>query len=328
MPKLDPRWNRATGIRAMRIRIRAMGIRVMRIRIRVTWIRAMGVRSTWIPGHLRRARMATTPITLTHARPTATMDLAGFRAESLLASGRGGAGVGGASLGDLALAGGATTEARGPFPGAEDFAVGSVTVTPVEADVASVVADVPSMAVDVPSMAVDAASVAVGMPTVEADMAAVEAEAEAVPMVFGAGRFRHNSRLSRPTAFAVGRYRLRLRERWIPAFAGMTAASSARVSQTPDTKHRHRARNSGVHEIPPTVTYQNDYGGAPNPRLSAVLRTWSPLARTRTSSVRFTQRTVPVGSIRNSAGRAMSTALGPPRTCRRSYGRMTFISGS
>jgi len=205
----------------------------------------MGVRSTWIPGHLRRARMATTPITLMHARPTATMDLAGFRAESLLASGRGGAGVGATSLGDLALAGGATMEADGPFPGAEDIAVGSVTVTPVEADVASVEADVPSMeadvasvVADVPSMeadvasveadvpsmgadvtsvAVDVPSVAVDMPSVEAGMATVEAGAEAVPMVVGAGRFRHNSKLSRPTAFAVGRfvgrYRLRLRER-------------------------------------------------------------------------------------------------------------------
>jgi hypothetical protein len=65
-------------------------------------------------------------------------------------------------------------------------------------------------------MAVDVASVAADMPTVEADMATVEAEAEAVPMVVGAGRFRHNSKLSRPTAFAVGRlvgrYRLRFRE--------------------------------------------------------------------------------------------------------------------
>ena len=203
----------------MRIRVRAMGIRVMRIRIRVTWIRAMGVRPTCIPGHLRRALMATTPITPTHACPTATMDLAGSQAESLLASGRGGAGVGTASMGDVALAGGATMEADGPFPGAEDFAVGSVTVTPVEADAASVEADVPSVAVDaasveadtasveadVPSVAVDVASVAVDMPSVEADMATVEAEAEAVPTVVGEGRFRYNSKLSRPTAFAVGR---------------------------------------------------------------------------------------------------------------------------
>jgi len=187
----------------------------------------MGVRPTCIPGHLRRALMATTPITLTHARPTATMDLAGSQAESLLASGRGGAGVGTASMGDVALAGGATMEADGPFPGAEDFAVGSVTVTPVEADVASAVADAPSAVADVPSMAVDVASVeadvpsvavdvasvavdvptvAVDMPSVEADMATVEAEAEAVPMVVGAGRFRYNSKLSRPTAFAVGRW--------------------------------------------------------------------------------------------------------------------------
>jgi len=173
-----------------------------------------------IPGRLRRARMVTTPITLTHARPTVTMDLAGSRAESLSASGPGGVGVGATYLGDLALVGEATTEADGPFPGAEDIAVGSVTVTPLEADVPSVVvgvpsveADVPSVAVDVPSVAVDVASgavdVALGavdMPSEEADMATVEAEAEAVLMADGAGRFRHISKLSRPTACAVGRF--------------------------------------------------------------------------------------------------------------------------
>jgi hypothetical protein len=77
-------------------------------------------------------------------------------------------------------------------------------------DVASMVVDVASVAVDVPSVEADVASVAVDVPS-------VEAEAEAVPMVVGADRFRHNSKLSRPTAFAVGRlvgrYRLRLRER-------------------------------------------------------------------------------------------------------------------
>ena len=121
----------------------------------------MGVRPTCIPGHLRRARMATTPIILTHARPTVTMDLAGSRAEPLLASDPGGAGVGTTSMGDVALAGAATMEAegatmgaRGAFPGKEHIAVGSVTVTPLEADVASVVADVPSMAADDPSVVV------------------------------------------------------------------------------------------------------------------------------------------------------------------------------
>jgi hypothetical protein len=44
--------------------------------------------------------------------------------------------------------------ARGAFPGKEHIAVGSVTVTPLEADVASVVADVPSMAADDPSVVV------------------------------------------------------------------------------------------------------------------------------------------------------------------------------
>ena len=197
-----------------------MEIRVMRIRIRVTWI----------PGRLRRARMVTTPITLTHARPTVTMDRAGFRAESFLASGLGGVGVGATSLGELALAGGAIMEAVAPLPGAEAIVVDSVTVTPVEAvepsmvvDVASVAADVPSVvedaaseAADVPSVAADVASEAVDMPSVVADVATVEAEVEAVPMVVGTGRLRHNSKLSRPTAFAVGRlvgrYRLRLLE--------------------------------------------------------------------------------------------------------------------
>ena len=145
------------------------------------------------------------------------MDLADSQAESLLASGPGGAGVDAASMGDVALADGATMEAGGLFPGAEDFAVGSVTVTPVAADVASVVADVLSMAVDVASVAVGVASVAVDVPSVAVDVASVAAEAEAAPMVVGGGRFRYNSKLSRPTAFAVGRfvgrYRLRLRER-------------------------------------------------------------------------------------------------------------------
>ena len=230
MPKLDRRRNRgteiqATGIQAMRIQIRAMEIRVMRIQIRVTWIRAMGVRATVIPGHLRRVRMATTLVILTHARPTVTMDPVGSPAESLLASGRGGAGVGTTSMGDAALAGAATTEADGLLPGEEDIVVGSVTVTPVEADVASVAADVPSMAVDVASAevgvplveadvateAVDVPSAAVGVASVAVDVASAEAateaaEAEAVPMVVGVGRLRLRSEPSRPTAFAVGRF--------------------------------------------------------------------------------------------------------------------------
>jgi hypothetical protein len=117
--------------------------------------------------------MATTTITPMHAHPTATMDQAGSRAESLLASGRGAVAIV-ASTGDVALAAGATTETGRPFPGAEDFAVGSVTVTPVEADVASAEADIASAEADIASA--------------EADIASVEAEAEAVPMVVGAGR--------------------------------------------------------------------------------------------------------------------------------------------
>ena len=195
----------------------------------------MGVRATLIPGHLRRARMATTPLTLTHARLTVTMDLAGFRAECLLALGPGGAGVGTTSMGDVALAGAATMEAAGPFPDAEGIAVGSVTVTPVEADVASVVADVPSMAVDVASAAVgvplveaDVASEEVDVPSVvvgvaSAEAATVEAEAEAVPMVVGADRLRHISKLSRPTACAVGRFVARHRLGLLERFWGRKA---------------------------------------------------------------------------------------------------------
>jgi len=172
-----------------------------------------------IPGRLQLAHMVTTPITLTHARPTVTTDLAGFRAESLLASGPGGAGVGTSSMGDVALVvGAATMGAGGPFPDEEGIAVGSVTATPVEADVASVVADVPSMAADaasagvgVPSVVVDVASEEVDVPSVvvgvaSAEAATVEAEAGAVPMVVGADRLRHSSKPSRPTAFAVGRF--------------------------------------------------------------------------------------------------------------------------
>ena len=105
-----------------------------------------------------------------------------------MASGPGGAGVGATSLGDLALVGGATMEAGGPFPGAEDFAVGSVTVTPVEADEASVEADAASAEVDVASAEADVVSVEADIASVEADMPSVEAGAEAVPMVVGAGR--------------------------------------------------------------------------------------------------------------------------------------------
>jgi len=145
------------------------------------------------------------------------MDLAGFRAEFLLASGRG--------VGDAATTAGvdstvdvATAEEAGdPFPAAEDFAVGSVTVTAEAPDVASVEADVLSVAVAVasavpdvpsaapavasvvdPSAAVDMPSVEAAVPLVEVDAASVEvdiplAEADTVEavMVVGTGRFRH-----------------------------------------------------------------------------------------------------------------------------------------
>jgi Bacterial TSP3 repeat len=51
---------------------------------------------------------------------------------------------------------------------------------------------------------------------------------------------------------------------------------------------------------------------------SNAFSTCSGRARTVTLSVRFSQRMVPVESIRNSAGRAMSAPFGPPPLCRRS----------
>src|ERR1019366_7816719 len=160
----------------------------MRIPIRAMRIRAMAVRVTWIRGHLRRARMATTPLIPTDVHLTATMDLAGSRAESLLASDLG-AGVDAASMVDEALAGGATMEADGPSLDPEDSEVGTVAVTPVGADVASVAVGVPLGDV----------------PTGEGGVPTGGAEAEAVFMVVGVGRVRANPKLSRPTAFAVGR---------------------------------------------------------------------------------------------------------------------------
>jgi hypothetical protein len=131
-------------------------------------------------------------------------------------------------------------EAVAPLLGAEDIAVGSVTVTPLEADVASVVADVPSMvvdvasaavgvplveadvateAVDVPSAVVDVASVVVGVASAEA--ATVEAEAEEVLMVVGTDRLRHRSEPSRPTACAVGRFVARHRLGLLERLSGL-----------------------------------------------------------------------------------------------------------
>ena len=90
-----------------------------RFGVEVEWVRA-----TW--GHLRCARMATTTITLTPAHPTATMDQAGSRAESLLAPGRG-------SMAFMAVRAStrdvATTDACRPFPGTRNFGVGSIVVT-------------------------------------------------------------------------------------------------------------------------------------------------------------------------------------------------------
>lgn len=98
-----------------------LAIRVMGIRARG---RATGIHTahkfTW--GHLRRARMATMTITPMLACPTATTDLAGSPAESLLASGRGAMAIA-ASTGDADLAAGATTETGGALPRAEDSAV-------------------------------------------------------------------------------------------------------------------------------------------------------------------------------------------------------------
>src|SRR5579864_5363912 len=61
---------------------------------------------------------------------------------------------------------------------------------------------------------------------------------------------------------------------------------------------------------------------------STACKTFSGRARTRISSVRFTQRTVPVESTRNSAGRAMSWSLIPARACSTPKRRITSALGS
>src|SRR5689334_3761286 len=54
----------------------------------------------------------------------------------------------------------------------------------------------------------------------------------------------------------------------------------------------------------------------------------SALARTRISSVKFTQRTTPEESTRNSAGREISLPSGPPPLCSRLYRRIVSALGS
>jgi len=102
-----------------------------------------------------------------------------------LASGRGATAIV-ASTGDVAIVAGAATGTGRHIPRAVDFAVGSVTVTPVEAD--------GSMVVDVALKEAVALTAVADVPTVEEVVASVEAgiaSVEVVPTVVGAGRFHH-----------------------------------------------------------------------------------------------------------------------------------------
>src|SRR5207244_10501845 len=49
---------------------------------------------------------------------------------------------------------------------------------------------------------------------------------------------------------------------------------------------------------------------------------------TRMSSVKFSQRTVPERSTKNSAGREMSCSLGPPALCNKSWVRFSLVFAS
>jgi len=136
------------------------------------------------------------------------MDPVGSRVEFSLASGRGATAIV-ASTGDVAIVAGAATGTGRPIPRAVDFAVGSVTVTPVEADGSMVVVDVAlkeavalTAVADVPTVEEVVASVEADEVTAEGDtpmavaedMASVEAgiaSVEVVPTVVGAGRFHH-----------------------------------------------------------------------------------------------------------------------------------------
>jgi hypothetical protein len=123
-------------------------------------------------------------------------------------------------------------EADGPMPGAEHSAADTEIVIPTEADVASAAAGAPSItvraalmagvpstaeaaastAVDAPTVVADAATAAAHAPSVEAGAALVAADiveadtVEVVPMEVGTARFRHNEKLSRPAAYAAGRF--------------------------------------------------------------------------------------------------------------------------
>ena len=213
---------KATGIRAMRIRIQAIPIPIRGIRIK-----AMAARLTWIRGHLRRAPTATTLLILTDVHRTVTMGLAGSRTESLSASDLGGAGADAGSMVDAGSTVGAATTVDAAMAGGLFLdAVGTVTLTaalgvptvagvvsvavdvPTVVDAVSVAAGVPTVEVDVLSVAADVVPVAAGMATEAVDIVSVAADvatAEAVPMVVGVGRVLDNTKLSRPTAFAVGR---------------------------------------------------------------------------------------------------------------------------
>ena len=124
-----------------------------------------------------------------------------------MASGRGATAIV-ASTGDVAIVAGAATGTGRHIPRAVDFAVGSVTVTPVEADGSMVVdvalkeavaltavADVPTVEEVVASVEADEVTAEGDTPmAVAEDMASVEAgiaSVEVVPTVVGAGRFHH-----------------------------------------------------------------------------------------------------------------------------------------
>ena len=117
-----------------------MAIRIRLTRIKAIIMRATGTSLTWIRAHLPRALMATTPITLTAAHPMVTTDLAGFRTNSLLVSGRG---VG---------AGATSTVAVGTTVG---------VVTMVDA---ATTADVPTAEAEMPWVAAVVVSVEVAVP--------------------------------------------------------------------------------------------------------------------------------------------------------------------
>lgn len=182
--------------------------------------RVTGRRRTWYRGRLRHALMATTPLILTHARPTVIMGLAGSPVECSSASGHG-AGVDADITGAVAtteadaatmVAGAlpaAGTVAGRPTPDAEVFAAEQVTDTPEAHGPTVVLAALGLTVVDAPMAVVHATLVEADAATVDAEMptAVVDVALEAEDMPSAAAAMVEAATVVADTVVDIGRFR-------------------------------------------------------------------------------------------------------------------------